>query len=296
MAGRWHVLGTGAIGTLFAAFLQRAGVDVVLLDHHNGDAATRTVTVDGLEPRGQFAFALSPVAASDAIDYLLVTTKAYAVLPALASVQHRLGDAATVVLMVNGMGLDDAVADACPGLALALATTTEGAYRRADGSVCHAGTGTTLMGAAEPGTAIPPWFNAFRRSVPDCHWQLDMAACLWRKLAINAAINPLTAVLGCRNGELAGQAAGQVRTLCAEITAVARAAGMARAVEALESVVFDVIRNTADNRSSMLQDVSAGRPTEIEYITGWLVAEAHRLGIDVPENQKLLEAVRAHAP
>ena len=121
-----------------------------------------------------------------------------------------------------------------------------------------------------------------------------MAACLWRKLAINAAINPLTALLRCTNGELAGDPADRVRRLCTEISAVARAAGMGRAVESLENVVFEVIHNTADNRSSMLQDVEAGRPTEIDYITGWLVEQANRLGMDVPANAALLEQVKTH--
>ena len=70
---------------------------------------------------------------------------------------------------------------------------------------------------------------------------------------------------------------------------------MARAVAELERIVFDVIRSTAANRSSMLQDVAAGRPTEIEYITGWLVEQASNLGVDVPNNARLLEAVRTHA-
>jgi 2-dehydropantoate 2-reductase len=295
MTERWYVLGAGAIGSLFAAFMQRGGGEVVLLDHRGGNADARSIDIDGLEPCGRFTYPVSPVDAPENIDHLLVTTKAYMVLPALASVRHRLRDATNVVLMVNGMGLDAAIHKAHPGLSLTLATTTEGAYRRADGSVCHAGSGRTLMGAAGGTASAPPWFDLFSRSVPDCHWEDDMATNLWRKLAINAAINPLTAVLGCSNGELAGEPAGRVRALCAEITTVADAAGMARAVEELERIVFDVINSTANNRSSMLQDVEAGRPTEIEYITGWLVEQANKLGVDAANNTRLLEAVRTHA-
>lgn len=295
MTERWYVLGPGAIGSLFAAFLQRGGIEVVLLDHRGDGVDSRSIDIDGLEPSGRFTFPVGPVDAPEYIDHLLVTTKAYAVLPAMASVHHRLRDTANVVLMVNGMGLDTAISTVHPGLSLTLATTTEGAYRHADGRVCHAGSGSTLVGAAGAATAAPPWFIAFSGSVPNCRWENDMTACLWRKLAINAAINPLTAVLGCTNGELAGEPANRVRALCAEITAVAEAAGMARAVAELERIVFDVIRSTAANRSSMLQDVAAGRPTEIEYITGWLVEQASNLGVDVPNNARLLEAVRTHA-
>ncbi len=294
MAERWHVLGPGAIGSLFAAFLQNAGAEVVLLDHRGNTEKSRSIVIDGLPPAGRFEFDVSPVAASEAIDYLLITTKAYSVLDALTSIGHRLRSASTAVLMVNGMGLDADIRSRFPDLGLVLGTTTEGAFRRADDSLCHAGSGTTRIGSPTAAAPEPPWFDSFSQAVPDCHWEPDMVASLWRKLAINAAINPLTALLRCTNGELAGDPADQVRTLCAEITAVAQAAGMERAVESLERAVFDVIDNTAGNRSSMLQDVEAGRPTEIDYITGWLVEQAQELGIDTPANAALLEKMKTH--
>ena len=69
---------------------------------------------------------------------------------------------------------------------------------------------------------------------------------------------------------------------------------MAHAVKDLEATVFEVIRSTASNRSSMLQDVEAGRPTEIDFITGWLVEQANIYGIATPINAELLETVRKH--
>ncbi len=294
MTERWQVLGPGAIGSLFAAYLQRGGSHVVLLDHRNGEDTRRGVAIDGLEPTGHFEFPVSPVGAQQPITHLLVTTKAYTVLPAMQSVAHRLIEDSQVVVMVNGMGLDEAIRKAFPDLALAMGTTTEGAYRREDSTLCHAGSGSTRVGRTDTPGVEPDWFDAFSRSVPDCRWEPDMGECLWRKLAINAAINPLTAVLGCNNGVLAGEPAARVRSLCSEITAVAEAAGMAHAVNDLEATVFEVIHSTASNRSSMLQDVEAGRPTEIDFITGWLVRQANHYGVATPQNAELLERVRKH--
>jgi 2-dehydropantoate 2-reductase len=69
---------------------------------------------------------------------------------------------------------------------------------------------------------------------------------------------------------------------------------MAHAVNDLEATVFEVIHSTASNRSSMLQDVEAGRPTEIDFITGWLVRQANHHGVATPQNAELLESVRKH--
>jgi 2-dehydropantoate 2-reductase len=57
--------------------------------------------------------------------------------------------------------------------------------------------------------------------------------------------------------------------------------------------VADVIQGTAGNRSSMLQDVTLGRRTEIDYITGYLLHVAEQLGIDAPHNRALLETIKS---
>ena len=126
-----------------------------------------------------------------------------------------------------------------------------------------------------------------------CVWDADIDQALWLKLAINCAINPLTAVHGCLNGELAQrpELAMEVRRLCEEIAAISRAAGYTSAAANLEQAVTDVIAGTANNRSSMLQDVQDGHRTEIDYITGYLLCVARRHGIAAPCNQSLFERV-----
>ena len=166
-------------------------------------------------------------------------------------------------------------------------TTTEGAYLE-DGVVVHAGLGDTVIGRqAEP---APAWFAAFEASEERFAWTADIDAALWKKLLINCAINPLTAVHRCRNGALAEDPAlaAAVAGLCEELEAVSAARGYPQAAGVVHGWAMAVIRQTAANQSSMLQDVLSERETEIEYITGYLVREAQRLQVPCPRNEELL--------
>jgi 2-dehydropantoate 2-reductase len=329
-ASHWHVLGAGALGCLFASHLRRAGATVTLVLRDNaapgapavGEAAVGMATADDTTPhqtpktatdhtptaskwiqvggvQGDHSFQVATTTRGDpgAIPRLLVTTKAYDVLGALAGVAHRLTPDAQVLLLVNGMGLAEPVAEAHPGCSVFLATTTQGAYRRGPLAIVHAGEGSTAIGSPLA-TPPPAWMNDWLSTPGECRWEPDIERALWQKLAVNCAINPLTAVHGCRNGALVSEP--RLIELTArvgeEIAAVCAAAGYPDIATGLHERVTAVARATAANRSSMLQDVAAGRPTEIDYITGFLVDTAARLGIDAPLNRELMAAVKALEP
>jgi 2-dehydropantoate 2-reductase len=289
---RWHILGAGAIGSLFATALVRAGVDCSLLlrqplqdrrELQVEEGGSVTVT----------ALPCSAVTTGDSITRLLVTTKAHQALDALQDVQHRLDPGATVLLLMNGMGLAEEICRHFPGAQVYCGTTTEGAYRRSPCHIVHAGRGVTLLGSPD-GRAAPDWFAAWEGSDLDCRWTGDIRAALWHKLAINCAINPLTAMYRCRNGKLITDPdlRRQVHGLCDEIVDVSRALGFTATASNLHATVEQVAAATAENRSSMLQDTAAGRPTEIDHITGYLVSQAATVGMAVPRNRAVLEAVK----
>lgn len=146
------------------------------------------------------------------------------------------------------------------------------------------------------------------------------------KLAANCCINPLTALLRCPNGALAAQphARQAISALCAELEAVFPELLLAQAAGAHEgagapndttpctdtaagvgvaagvdgSSTFDAVLRvseaTARNRSSMLQDVMAGRPTEVDYLSGYVVDVARGRGVPVPANLMLYNLIKAH--
>lgn len=282
----WHVIGAGAIGCLFATALQRGGLPVtLLLREFCGEVPVRVDTGDG--PR-QLFFPTSRPGGSGYISHLLVTTKAYDVVPAVMSLAHRLDEDSQVLLLANGLGYSEELRRAIPDLDYFYGSTTEGAYRLGPLHIHHAGRGYTRIG--KPDCSVPPgWFDTWDQAVQPGSWDDDILGTLWRKLAINCAINPLTALHRCRNGELAKpRLAAQVLALCEEIAPVCTAAGFPITCAALHQAVREVITATAANRSSMLQDVLAGRPTECNYITGYLLATARAHAIDVPRNEELL--------
>lgn len=288
LISQWHILGAGAIGRLFACKLARMGLEPRLLlrrgpDREQTQLLRRERQVSRFPIRSLGVEQLAP----GEISGLLVTTKANAAAQAVAGVVPTLAPGAPVVLLHNGMGVLEQLASAFPDLNLLAATTTEGAWLDGDVLV-HAGLGDTIVGQQR--RPAPDWFAPFADSAERFRWTADIDAALWKKLLINCAINPLTAVHRCPNGALAAKPAlrQQVRDLCGELAAVSRARGQAAGDDEVFGWALAVIERTAANQSSMLQDVLQGRDTEIRHITGYLVAEARRLGVPCPRNEGLL--------
>ena len=287
------MLGAGAMGCLFATALHRGDCATTLLLRDSDGRETVPVVVERHGRPSTVELPAAPVAGRGPVSHLLVTTKAYDARRAIASIAHRLRNDSQVLLMMNGMGLADELRADFPQLDIYSGTTTEGAYRLAPQHVRHAGQGHTRIG--QPGTAAPPaWYRQWSRAIDSCQWDNNIEEALWLKLAINCAINPLTAVHACRNGELASrlELAAQVALLCDEIALISRAAGQPRVATDLRRSVDQVIAATADNRSSMLQDVEDGRRTEVDYITGYLLNTARDFGIPAPHNAALLESIQ----
>ena len=296
MASEWHVLGAGSIGCLFASALHRAGCDTTLIlrdEKLTRERGSATVRIAAHKNITEIPLPISTPAGVEHISHLLVTTKAYDAGAALASIAHRLDENSHILVLVNGMGVLPELEAAHPGLKFYGATTTEGAFRTSRWEIVHAGTGITKIGRGAV-KKTPVWFEDWSRLSVSCVWEEDIEAALWQKLAVNCAINPMTALFRCNNGQLLsrGDLAGQLAALCDEISTISAAAGQTATADGLYQRVGDVIEKTADNRSSMLQDVLAGRSTEIEYISGYLVGVARRLQLPAPLNEDLLTKIR----
>lgn len=293
----WYILGAGAIGRLWACLFEHSDRPATLLLRNQAalEHWQQCGSIELLEaPRKQYCTPRAELLTdSDPIDHLLVTTKAYDTLTALQAIQPRLRPGCEIVLLQNGMGQQQAAQALLPDCRFWAATTTAGAWREPPNRLHCISRGETLIGAL---TAAPPELPSGWERLPlpltPCD---DMLSALWRKLAINCAINPLTAVEGCRNGELLQQPGRLqlLRQVCAEVEQVARAAGITLFETPLHRQAEAVARATGDNLSSMLQDVRHNRPTEIEHITGYLCNRAEELGVATPLNLRLLQQVRA---
>lgn len=299
-AERVYVLGAGAIGARMAVAVHDAGWPVTLL-LRSREALRTFERSNGIELREALERRLvrpdaeitQPESETSVIGRLLIAVKAQQTRSALSSIRHRLSPSSHIVFLQNGMGVAETVEDLLPpGAAVVLGTTTEAVWRAGPFNLVHAARGETWFGPApghpgDPDTAQPlltaPGLKA--------GWDPDIRQRLWHKLALNCAINPLTALLGCRNGVLSTARECLLAPICREVETVLNAEGIAYTTPLLDQARA-LAHETAANRSSMLQDVVAGRQTEIEHITGYLVDRAAQQGIAVPFNAFLLEAMR----
>jgi len=210
------------------------------------------------------------------------------------------------VLMQNGLGVAETLAKHFPNAVILQASTTEGAYRDKAFSLVHAGRGQTLLGQSRElqrwSDAPPLSASELARVAASLSYSPlnvepsdNIDAVLWRKLAINCAINPLTVKYRCRNGELLDNplAASTMQAVIDEIVQFSEQSGRGAWVKDLLQQTRQVAADTALNRSSMLQDALAGRSTELDFITGELLRRAQEANISLPANQKLYDQLQA---
>lgn len=288
----WHVLGAGAIGGLWALRLAARGLPVCLLVQGDEAPPTRTLTLLDGDRTLRHVFPQRPASAPGPLAALLVCTKAGVTAAALAPLLPQLAPGTPVVLLQNGLGVDAALCAAHPALAVLAAITTDGVHRPARDTLVLAGHGDTWLGALDARDL--PLARALAaqtgmRFAPDIHRRR------WIKLAVNCAINPLTARYRCRNGDLLQNpaACAEMQRICAEVAAVMQAEGHAATAEELFALACSAARQTAANFSSMHADVSAGRETEIRFLNGHVVARAAAHGLAAPANAALLQEILA---
>lgn len=297
-APAWHVLGTGSMACLWAANLAASGHEVSLIARDRSrHAAYHGITLESAAGGEHFEPVLETRESATPIAQLLVCTKAYDALDALAGIARRLAPEAAVVLLQNGMGFHDEALSLVGGARLFCALSTEGAWCPAPFHVRHAGRGVTLLGRYPRGPHEEA--QALARALPTRRLEIrpvdDIEHEMWRKLAVNCTINALTAVHGCPNGALLepGAAGEEFAALCAETATVLEALGQRAIAAELPTSAAEVARRTATNRSSMLQDVLARRRTEIDYINGFLCRRAEAAGVPCPFNRTLCAKVHA---
>lgn len=275
----WTVVGSGAIGLLAASRLQLAGYPVRLW--------LRQPATIGIQFQQQ---PLKFLPAAPPLNAVLVPVKSYALLEAVTTLLPHLSADAQLVLSHNGMGsIEQVLPLLAPQQGLWFLTTTHGALKRAH-SILHTGLGQSVL--APLNSAAQAHSSAVTAAMDSALGPVtlteDIQPFLWQKLAINAVINPLTALHNCNNGELAQpQYQQHISAILHEVCQVAAAAGYTLHYDLMLARIHGVIHSTAANFSSMQQDIVHQRRTEIDAINGYIVAQATRFNIAVPYNTQL---------
>lgn len=285
---QWLVIGQGAIGSLMAINLQRTGVKVAL-KLRQPQPESVTISLD----QQTYSFATQSLPLTEPT-HIFAAIKAYQVTEFLAELkQSLLPINSTLVLSYNGM-LDNEQ-EVLPAGALHW-VTTHGAYR--DGAaVIHAGHGESWLGWAqvEQASSRRPAevFTALNNALPLLNWSPAIHQRRWQKLAMNCLINPFTVIHQCRNGELLHQRVlDEQYALAEELVWLAHHHGVLLQVEDLVQQAQQVIHQTANNYSSMYMDVKHGRPTEIDYLNGFVARQSMQAGHPAPHHQALWHRVR----
>jgi 2-dehydropantoate 2-reductase len=294
------VVGAGALGTVFGAALARTAEVRVLA--HDTLSARAIASRDGLvvddEPPRQVRVSHDP-AVFEGVTIVLVAVKTFATIEALEPLRAQVGHGVPVVSLQNGIDAVEQIDFAfdherCIGLG----PTTEAAELIESGRARRAASGTTHFGwaADHPGGAeLDELAEACRDGGLVIERAQPIEPFVWAKLVANAAINPLTALAGVRNGELLERPdlRERARRIASEVGALAQRVGITLPFSDPVAHVESVALATAANRSSMLVDLEAHRPTEIEAISGAIVRRAASAGLPVPENLRVLDEVRA---
>lgn len=287
------VLGAGAIGSLFGGLLTRSGLDVTLVGR---PAHVTAIRKRGLRIEGLTRATVRPRAATRPPegDLVLLAVKSYDTARAVRSI--RLSHRGAVLTLQNGVGNAEQVAARFGPRRTLAGVTSCGALLAGPGRVVRTGNGPTVIGEWKRPATVPAreMVALLNRAGIPAAVSRDIRAELWRKLVVNAAINPLTALTGLPNRAVA-ESPG-LRALAAavvgEATRVARARPISLGPDSLGRVL-EVARKTGANRSSMLRDVEHGRRTEIEAITGALLREAERAGVEAPVNRVLYDLMKS---
>ncbi|MCR2803712.1 ketopantoate reductase family protein [Paenibacillus soyae] len=316
---RIEVVGAGAIGLLFAARLAGAGVDVkvwtrtqrqselirkqgISLLNEAGEAVLHADS-DWLHPDRVMAHRQEErtwivlAVKQQAIDAELIDS-----LRALTA--SNVGES-SILCLQNGIGHLDKLAAELPWVPLYAAVTTEGAKREDERSVRHIGTGMlwisekaqNLVATGEKSDkAQKMLLKSLRKAGFEASLSNEMENRIFQKLLVNAVINPLTAIFDVANGELPNDKnrLSLMEALHSETYGILTEAGMKDHADSWNNVL-EVCRRTAANVSSMLADVRAGHPTEIDAINGAVSKLAAKQGMASPLNDAMTAIITTYS-
>jgi len=298
---RVAVIGCGAIGSLYAAHLARVpAVEVWVVDPWPEHMAA--IAAAGLRVTGLADFTATVRASTDGrdlpdCDFGLIATKAMHTRAAVEGARAALADAAVVSLQ-NGLGNEEIIAGLLPRV-IRGSIITAGAVV-APGVVRYDAPGDSWFGPFEPRPAPMSEVAQLARLLTEggltTHALPDARGPQWTKVVFNSATSPLAALTGLSVGRVCTDAGlrPQVDALIAEALAVCAQTGIVLTRPPREAV-DEAIAEAYDHKPSMLQDVLARRPTEIDALNGGIAAEGRRVGVPTPLHDCMVALVRGLA-
>lgn len=293
------VIGAGAMGCLFGGRLAQAEHDVVLVD-------VLQPQIDALNERGLLLTddngpsririqAARAAELSGPRELLIFLTKALHTAAAARDAKHVFGPESWALTVQNGIGNDDAIAAHLGRERLAVGMTNYSADLVGLGRVATQGFGEIRVWAADqPSPRVCEIATCLNDAGLVCRVDPDVRTAIWEKVTFNAAMNAVAAITRLPVEGLADDADARnlLGRIVEEASAVARAAGHAVDPAHVWAVIDAAFAAHRQHKPSMLQDILAGRPTEIDAINGAIVRQGRAYGISAPYNDAVASLVR----
>ncbi|MFT5712422.1 MAG: 2-dehydropantoate 2-reductase [Glaciecola sp.] len=328
---RIGIIGRGAIGVNIAfnlQFVECVQTTLLVKEHYDRSDVLSLLTVDGEKHIIKCNQAYISKSILQPLDLIILPVKQYQIERLLLDIAEYLDTKTTILLLHNGMGGIQLVQKYLPNNPLLVATTTDGVYKTSTTCFIQTAVGQFDIGAIYEENVDEENVdeenvdeeNADEESVneesideekpiekhnnsrwnylsylhPRLLWRSDMAFALYQKLAVNAAINPLTAIKNCKNGELVHYSE-EVKKVKEEIFDLYEFMNLPIDNHALSLHIDNVIQLTKENYSSMHQDFQNKRETEVEGILGFLLEKGKETGMKMAFIQTLYEQIKAQS-
>jgi 2-dehydropantoate 2-reductase len=294
------IVGPGAMGCLFAAFLSKTKNEIWMLEKNNARAEVinqQGIILEGISGNWQAKTKLTTDPKEIGVaELVIICVKSYHTKEAIMNARPIIAENTAVLTLQNGIGNIEIIQEVVGSDRVIGGVTNEGATLLGVGRIRHAGKGDTVIGRID--SKVPVQLRSirevFNKAGFDTKISRDIKSLLWSKLIINVGINALSAITGLENGRLI-EFEGTRKILQEAVTEAVKIAKRKRI-----KLIYDdplakveaVCEATSANASSMLQDVLKKKRTEIDFINGVIVRLGHELGIAVPINSTLVNLVK----
>ena len=293
------VIGSGAVGSLYGSLLARQGETVSMVARSDYEK----IRADGIHirsiPLGDSHFRPAHIFrhASDmpeAPDVVMVCVKLVPGVDRIALLQGSIGPNTTIVLVSNGIGIEDEIESAFPDNEVISGLAFVGVTRTSPGEIWHQSFGRLLLGHARGGISPRAEYLAsvFSKAGIESEAVSDITRSRWQKCVWNGAFNPLSVLAGGVDTQyLIDHHEALLKTVMREVCAIAEAAGytLASDIDAMIEKTIAGTRKMKAYKTSMLVDHEAGHPMEVEAILGNMLRQARQLDISVPRLETLYE-------
>jgi 2-dehydropantoate 2-reductase len=296
------VMGTGALGVLFAGYLARAGEDVSAVDVRPEivgairAGGVRIREAGGEESTVPLRATRSPAEIGEA-DLVVFLPKSRQTRQAAEDARPLFGPKTVGLTLQNGLGNAEVLESILGAGKILQGVTGHGATLIGPGKILHAGSGETVLGEPAGGVSgrAEEMADLLNRAGIATRASAEIGNEVWGRLVINVGVSALGAVTRLRNGDLLNfpETREVLRGAVLEAEKIADRKGIRLPYPDAVEKTEEFCRLTRHNSCSMLQDVLAGRETEVDFINGAVVCEAAGLGMEAPINRTLLNLVRA---